>query len=183
MISTIALKLYGSRSWKSLLRACSFYRTYSTLFKDEIFKKAEYIKHVVRDEEFPNEETRFALARHLLCKYADSRLVITSRIHAALPCLAMGTPVLFIVGDDLKPSGKGMSPKVKGRFEGLLELFHVIENVHYRLRPVLGFKVKEKIGLQHTIQNKENHLTLAKELKKTCTHFINSNTVVSKLSK
>jgi hypothetical protein len=39
---------------------------------------------------------RFALADELLRKYAQARCVITSRLHCALPCLALGTPVLLI---------------------------------------------------------------------------------------
>lgn len=32
----------------------------------------------------------------LLDLYSQARLVITSRVHAALPCLALGTPVIFV---------------------------------------------------------------------------------------
>ena len=36
-------------------------------------------------------------ARSLLCKYAEqAELVITSRLHAAIPCFAVGIPVIFI---------------------------------------------------------------------------------------
>ena len=36
------------------------------------------------------------LAGDCLQRYARARLVITSRLHCALPCLALGTPVLFL---------------------------------------------------------------------------------------
>ncbi|WP_264821067.1 polysaccharide pyruvyl transferase family protein [Acinetobacter schindleri] len=36
----------------------------------------------------------------MLEKYSTAKLVITSRIHCALPCLAMGTPVIYINGFD-----------------------------------------------------------------------------------
>jgi hypothetical protein len=42
---------------------------------------------------------REALARRLLERYARARLVVTPRIHCALPCLAMGTPVVFLYPD------------------------------------------------------------------------------------
>lgn len=50
-------------------------------------------------------------AQRLLTLYASARCVITSRLHCALPCLAMGTPVLLI-------------PHLPSciRFSGLLEL-------------------------------------------------------------
>jgi hypothetical protein len=39
---------------------------------------------------------RMARARALLTRYAQARLVITGRLHCFLPCLALGTPVLFL---------------------------------------------------------------------------------------
>jgi len=41
-------------------------------------------------------ERRMARAAELLDMYAAARVVVTSRVHCALPCLAMGTPVLFV---------------------------------------------------------------------------------------
>ena len=43
-----------------------------------------------------NWNFRHALAEGLLRFYQGASLVITSRLNAALPCLALGTPVLFI---------------------------------------------------------------------------------------
>ena len=43
-----------------------------------------------------SHEQRFAMALDLLKKYATARCVITSRIHCALPCLALGTPVVLV---------------------------------------------------------------------------------------
>jgi hypothetical protein len=54
---------------------------------------------------------RFAMAESLLREYAQARFVVTSRLHCALPCLALGTPVLLI-----PPSGSAK------RFGGLIEL-------------------------------------------------------------
>ena len=39
---------------------------------------------------------RFDNVRNLLDDYQSSKLVITSRLHCALPCLALGTPVLLL---------------------------------------------------------------------------------------
>ena len=38
---------------------------------------------------------RMELAQDLLSTYASASFVVTSRLHCALPCLALGTPVLF----------------------------------------------------------------------------------------
>ncbi len=43
-----------------------------------------------------NHEVTLPFGRQLLQKYRDeARLVITTRLHAALPCIAMGIPVVF----------------------------------------------------------------------------------------
>ena len=39
---------------------------------------------------------RFKLAKSLLEKYSKAKLIITTRIHGALPCLALHTPVILI---------------------------------------------------------------------------------------
>lgn len=43
-----------------------------------------------------NYEERLAYAKNILEKYQKAKCVITERLHAALPCLAFKTPVLFI---------------------------------------------------------------------------------------
>jgi hypothetical protein len=50
--------------------------------------------HSTRGE--PDSDKRFARAQELLATYARASCVITSRLHCALPSLAMGTPVLFL---------------------------------------------------------------------------------------
>lgn len=39
---------------------------------------------------------RFTLARRHLEAFCNAKLVFTSRLHVALPCLALGTPVIFV---------------------------------------------------------------------------------------
>lgn len=43
---------------------------------------------------------RFSLARRHLEAFCNAKLVFTTRLHVALPCLAFGTPVVFIVDDE-----------------------------------------------------------------------------------
>lgn len=45
----------------------------------------------------------FMMAQHLLNTYASAKFVLTSRLHCALPCIAMGIPVLLIVRDEEDP--------------------------------------------------------------------------------
>lgn len=56
---------------------------------------------------------RMARAHALLARYTGAHLVITGRLHCFLPCLALGTPVLF-----LHPTAEAH------RFAGLAELGH-----------------------------------------------------------
>jgi hypothetical protein len=56
---------------------------------------------------------RIEKAKTLLRNYASARSVVTSRLHCALPCLALGTPVLFI---EAAPDSY--------RFDGLRDFLH-----------------------------------------------------------
>jgi hypothetical protein len=57
-------------------------------------EKACYVSHSV-DSKLP-DQTKDAYARALLAAYRDhARLVITTKIHCAMPCIAMGIPVLY----------------------------------------------------------------------------------------
>lgn len=57
----------------------------------------------------------FAEAQSLVERYAKAKLVITTRIHCALPCLALGTPVILIT-----------RKFDKKRFKGLISFFNFI---------------------------------------------------------
>ena len=46
-----------------------------------------------------SQESLFKRTEDLLNKYASSQYVVTSRIHCALPCVGVGTPVLFTLND------------------------------------------------------------------------------------
>jgi len=48
-----------------------------------------------------NTDIKLAMAEELLKQYRDrARLVITSKIHCAMPCIAMGIPVVFLYDTD-----------------------------------------------------------------------------------
>lgn len=64
---------------------------------------------------FLTQPRRLRNAAALLHTYASSRLVVTRRLHAALPAMALGTPVLFVTDDP-----------AKGRFSGLIEHMHAV---------------------------------------------------------
>jgi len=67
---------------------------YVSLIPSGIKSKAVHINHALPD--LYHIETKHALAKKLLERYYNAKLVITNRLHAALPCLAFGTPVIFL---------------------------------------------------------------------------------------
>ena len=102
------------------LYMASFYDVYSKVFDDELLFNAEYISHTVNNVGVTDDE-KMKQARDLVKLYAGARLVITSRIHAALPCLGVETPVIFIPS-----SGLDATRENAGRFDGIEDLFNVI---------------------------------------------------------
>jgi hypothetical protein len=141
-------------------------RLMETLFTKDFLKKSRYIKHWF-DKELHDESTRFELAEQTLRKYAEAKLVITSRIHCALPCLALGTPVIFLnYGLDFEVSSC--------RLEGILELFNVI-NIDDKGNMEANFELPNgKIDEHFTLQNPDRYKKLADALKEKCRGFISA---------
>lgn len=102
------------------LYIASFYDIYSKVFADELLFNAEYISHTVNNVGVTDDE-KMQQARDLVKLYAGAKLVITSRIHAALPCLGVETPVIFIPS-----SGLDATRENAGRFDGIEDLFNVV---------------------------------------------------------
>ena len=73
-------------------------------------------RHVYRDHSVPlamSPEENFRLADLYLRDYAKAKLVLTSKIHCALPCAGMGVPVILMMNKPNDP-----------RFEGIKELLN-----------------------------------------------------------
>ncbi|GEP50375.1 hypothetical protein FNO01nite_10470 [Flavobacterium noncentrifugens] len=115
-----------------------------------------------------NDAEKFAMAEELLHKYAKAKLVITSRIHCALPCLAMGTPVIFVNGFD--------SFVDSCRFDGILELFNRIDVDANTGAFTSNFGLDGKITKDTMVKNFGKHHALAEPLKEKCRKFISENT-------
>jgi hypothetical protein len=60
--------------------------------------QAEYIEHEIPDHIDKDDmiARHSYVHQHLLSKYAKARLVITTRLHCALPCVAYNTPVIVL---------------------------------------------------------------------------------------
>lgn len=113
-----------SKSLDNVLHLASFYDTYSKIFDDNVLMSATYLTHDVRQERFHyDNDEKLEYARELIRKYAKAKLVVTSRIHCALPCLGLETPVVFVTSDNLN----GGKLRSGGRFGGLIELLNVMK--------------------------------------------------------
>ncbi len=127
----------------------------------EIAKKAKYVTNFLNAENISYEE-RISKAEELLKKYATARLVVTSRLHTALPCLAFGTPVLFVTEN---PDDE--------RFSGLLELLNVLSLTDIEKIKKRGvFELEGKIIDWDHLTNKDKYLKIRNELIKTVSEAV-----------
>ncbi|WP_299601766.1 polysaccharide pyruvyl transferase family protein [uncultured Aquimarina sp.] len=129
----------------------------------EVLDTATFINQEPPSNTYTDEE-KFDMAVDLLNKYAKAKLVITSRIHCALPCLAMGTPVIFVNGFD--------SFVDSCRFDGILELFNRIDIDSKTGTYTSNFGLEGKITNETTVKNLEKHHDLANALKEKVTNKI-----------
>lgn len=150
-----------------------FYNTYKSLFSDELILNAQYITHEVSSDLIKNNEQGIEYAEHLLELYSRAQLVITSRIHCALPCVGIETPVLFVTSEELESSD---SVRNTGRFSGLLDLFHVVrckKNKLFLVDRILASRIgNDKISSSFQMVNKSNYLLLKEQLVKQCVEFM-----------
>lgn len=71
-------------------------------FREDYGDKIEIreISHLRERDETISWEERKKSVEELLTVYQNARCVVTRRLHCALPCLAMGVPVLLVRGDE-----------------------------------------------------------------------------------
>lgn len=105
-------------------------------------------------------------ARGLIKRYASANLVITSRIHCALPCLAVATPIIYVQAEVLEDIHK-RSP---GRMDGIINLFNVLEYDKKNDTVKLGNN-KEKINFDTQIINSDDYKTFRDRLSETVKKF------------
>lgn len=109
-----------------------------------------------------SEEACFKTAEALLKKYARAKLVITTRIHCALPCLALGTPVILVI----------LGKYDKMRYAGISQFLNIIGYDRHKL--LISKITKDKNGL---VINSKKYLKYAEKLKATASSFINTTAI------
>lgn len=154
--------------WKRFREIGAFLRVYRQVFSDEALLSADYMTHAVPEKLFADERAKFAYADRLLRRYEQARLCVTTRIHCALPCLAMGTPVVFVNAKRGEMGGAG-------RLSGLIDLFNVVETDGRNAAVRFASDTLEeggRIGLTTEISNSDSFRPYADRLSETCRAFV-----------
>jgi hypothetical protein len=138
------------------------------LIPQSLLEKATYLTNSYRSKDYTSEE-RFTLAEEMVKKFATAKLIITSRIHCALPCLAFGTPVIFVAGGDLN------HPNEMSRLKGIIEHMNILSTDNIDLDPSIAKSLtvlnSENIDWNN-ITNPSSYKSFSDELKVKCISFI-----------
>ena len=119
-------------------------------------RKRNYFKHKIK------------LARYLLSLYANAEFVATTRLHVALPCLAFGTPVLFVYKAPQETRDyEGCCHLDDPRFDGLTtEHATRIDSISFREGLAEGkWLIDGKMTHWSEIKNPNTHLEIADKLR------------------
>lgn len=164
-----ARKLNTPTSIGKFLDNAWFLKVYSKIFEKKLILNSEYIYHELPyyAEKLRTNDERMHFAQELIKKYSEASLVVTSRIHCALPCTGMETPVIYIENEKQDEISSC-------RFGGLKELFNIVNfdgnNLHHKLN------ITGKISGKNHPEIKYNYRILSKKMQSICKTFINSNT-------
>ena len=158
------------RTPKVIYQAWEKKQLINKLFTKDIRKKAKYIIQERSLKKYSHEE-RFDVATDFLKQLANAKLVVTSRLHTALPCLAFGTPVIFIDG---QLSSKFDSSRLNSYTESMLNTLG-IEEIKQKSTEELHKIVKE-----YAQCNPNVYLKYRKDLIKRVNEFIGGGSQTSK---
>lgn len=172
-----------NNSYKPYYKAVCFYKVYSQLFSDEFLANAHYITHWMDvDMSVETTDSLFKIAENLVKKYAKAKMVVTSRIHAGLPCLGMETPVVFVANDEvISMTGSFNTP---GRLGGLVDLFRILElkTGKFSTKDDVLYSI-EQFKPDTTFQNKEDWKKYAKSFDKQLSMFMSDDFRIEDLKK
>lgn len=154
--------LYNSRL-NNLLLTTVFYIEYRKILSKEDLLKAEYITHILPNKGDSSKDL-MEYAKQLIRKYAEAKFVVTSRIHCALPCLSLQTPVLYI-------EHKQQSCSSRSRLGGLQDMFNVVVWNREKMKLTVDPAIKAKIGVD--LKNKDTWKKYSERLIDSCNKFIN----------
>ena len=148
-----------------IAKSSQFFRLYSKVLSKDCFLNATYITHESTIYKPMSDDRRLYEAEMLVRMYAKAKFVVTSRLHCALPCLGLQTPVFFTMRD----SGGN---KNDCRYGGLTVLFNKMAISSNNV--ICRFEVCGKISEKNVVSNPQTYEPLAKALTIKCTSLINS---------
>lgn len=156
-----------SNKIRNLFLNARFYRCYTAIFEREIVMKGTYItqQSLYYGSQLKTDHDKLKEAERLVKLYANAQMVVTSRIHCALPCLGLSTPVCFVKKED-------DSFISACRFDGLLDLFNVVLCSDKQLKK--NFETTGLLGRNNMLRNKDTWKDISSKLSNTCTAFVNS---------
>lgn len=125
---------------------------------DAVYKKLQEQtdRTVIRIDSHSEDDESFLVAEKYLYLYQAAHCVVTSRLHAMLPSLALETPVLFISDGNMTAS--------HSRFNGLQELTHNLSENEYTSNPSLYSVAKPP-------KNPEGYKKIRADLIEKCRDF------------
>lgn len=128
--------------------------------KSKTKKEVKVVKQDVPYGSFSNEtwEQRKKRVIDLLKLYQGAHMVITTKLHCSLPCLAIETPVLLLYDKSF--------PENEDRIGTYLEYLNHIDRTELK---------SSNINFNKPLNNPEKYLELRKSLIKKCKEFINNN--------
>ncbi|ANQ47874.2 polysaccharide pyruvyl transferase family protein [Flammeovirga sp. MY04] len=149
------------------LKTALYFKEYSRIFSRKVVMESIYVnqENDFYKTHFKTDLDRLNEAERLVKQYAEASLVITSRIHCALPSLGMETPVIYLEkGQDTEES--------KCRLDGIKSLFNVVKVDKGVLVP--QFETTLPITASNIPPNKNTWRELAKNLKHSCQEFVSN---------
>lgn len=161
---------HGRNFIKKLFKTSLYYREYTKVFGRRLVMESTYVcqEHRFYQQDFHTEEERLKEAERLVKMYARAKLVITSRIHCALPCLGIETPVIYLEkANDSETS--------YCRLDGLKDLFNIVKVDNGTLVP--QYKTSIPISVENPPINKESWKVCANILEQKCSDFIRNESL------
>ena len=142
-------------------------RLLNEIFERQMLDRSKVISHYHPARH--SEKERFSVAEDFLNKYATAKLVVTSRLHCAIPCLAFGTPVIFI--------HFGFKNEYDTcRLKGVTEMFNTIY-IDEKENITANFDIRDKINEGFAPRNPETFRSYVPVLDSVCKSFINGVSV------
>ena len=164
-VYTILRKRNVKRDMLGFIRTANYFRVYSQVFSKKTLVSATYItqQSSYYATAFKNDYERLKEAERLIKLYSRASLVVTGRIHCALPCLGLDTPVIFT-------TKKNPSVISSCRFGGLIDLFNVLYCDDRSIES--NFKYDNRINEQCAPNNLSKWKQYAKSLSEKCRGFV-----------